>query len=649
MKALPFILAITILCACNRSIIKSVRQGIPPGISHANPKHNYGTSRELSEKRDSSVTFTYVTKEGKEIYFSSAVTDSASGEVMASRELDQITITAKANNIAERNGIISLGFIVSVPGLLMDSNWQTEIIPVMGRGLDTIPLPPIILSGTYFKKTQKRGYQRFEKYLESIIPEDAPLLENFANLTDLEKFLERHLPQSLVLSGIKNENLRTPFGVSEQEIIENYLKKKQIERNKRKIAQKEKVFSKYVKTPYTSGARLDSILVNLRNGMDYHYTQEIVANEHSDKIKLWITGRIVNRAGMAAVLPVSETIEYSVSSVSAFTQDIIRYKTKVIEKKSVFCFDSRISFEKGKHTLDSLVPGNKAEIVKIRQILFQVFEGDVFDTDSVVITSSSSPEGSYRSNTKLSSLRAESIKRFLLQEVNSIIKNLPSRLSLVNDKEIVYDWHPNTYDPDKIITRTIAEDWGELYRLIVLDSVIINKNAILQHFEVKDPDRRESLLARHRIDFKHIKENIYPKLRRVTFELKLVRRGMVKDTIHTSEPDSLYSNGVDFLRKREYNKALAVLSDYRDINTAVAHISLGHDHSALEILASLEECAQQQYMIAIVMARQGKEEEAVQHFLRAKGLDPKMAYRGGLDPEISFIINKYNLNRDLFE
>ena len=92
-----------------------------------------------------------------------------------------------------------------------------------------------------------------------------------------------------------------------------------------------------------------------------------------------------------------------------------------------------------------------------------------------------------------------------------------------------------------------------------------------------------------------------------------------------------------------------MLSDYRDINTAVAHISLGHDHSALEILASLEECAQQQYMIAIVMARQGKEEEAVQHFLRAKGLDPKMAYRGGLDPEISFIINKYNLNRDLFE
>lgn len=649
MKGLSIILSIVLLSACNHSIIKSVQQGIPPGISHAASRANNGELRELMKSKDSSRTLTFVTKEGREVHFSYAVKDSASGEVMASRELDEITITAKANNIAERNGIISLGFIVSVPGLLMGSNWQTEVTPVMSRGADTTSLPPLILSGPYFKKTQIRGYQKFEKYLESIIPEDAPLLENFANLKDLERFLERHLPQSLALSGINNETLQTPFGVTEQEIINNYLNKSRIERNKRKIAQKEKVFSKFVKTPYKSGARLDSIIVNLRSGLDYHYTQEILANEQSDKIKLWITGRIVNKAGMAAIFPVSETIEYSVSSVSAFTQDIIRYKIKVTERKAGFRFDSRISFETGKHLLDTLIKGNNTEIDKIRNILSEIFERKVFDIDSVVITSSSSPEGSYRSNKRLSSLRAESIKKFMVQEVNSIIQNRPTMFSMDNENVIADNWYPKAFDPNKIITQSIAEEWNELYSLIEEDTTIVNKSAILKHFDEKDPDRRESMLAKHRCDFKHIKENLYPKLRRVTFELKLVRRGMVKDTIHTSEPDSLYYNGIDFLRKREYHKALAILTDYGDINTAVAHLSLGHDHSAFEILKSLEESSQQQYMIAIIKARQGIEEEAVRYFLRAKELDPRMAYRGGLDPEISYIINKYNLNRDLFE
>ena len=63
---------------------------------------------------------------------------------------------------------------------------------------------------------------------------------------------------------------------------------------------------------------------------------------------------------------------------------------------------------------------------------------------------------------------------------------------------------------------------------------------------------------------------------------------MVKDTIHTTELDTAYTRGVELLRKRKYAKALYVLNDYNDRNTVVAHLSLGHDERAMELLANGE-------------------------------------------------------------
>ena len=53
--------------------------------------------------------------------------------------------------------------------------------------------------------------------------------------------------------------------------------------------------------------------------------------------------------------------------------------------------------------------------------------------------------------------------------------------------------------------------------------------------------------------------------------------------------------------------------------------------------------------MAVLSARKGDEEQAVKFFLLSKELNFSMAYRGGLDPEISSLIRKYNLNKDLFE
>ena len=110
---------------------------------------------------------------------------------------------------------------------------------------------------------------------------------------------------------------------------------------------------------------------------------------------------------------------------------------------------------------------------------------------------------------------------------------------------------------------------------------------------------------------------------------------MVKDTIHTTELDTIYARGVELLQKRKYAKALYILNDYNDRNTVVAHLSLGHDERALELLAVMPKDAVTEYLRAIACSRLGRKEEGRRHFLEACRLDGRMEYRGNLDPEIA--------------
>ena len=98
--------------------------------------------------------------------------------------------------------------------------------------------------------------------------------------------------------------------------------------------------------------------------------------------------------------------------------------------------------------------------------------------------------------------------------------------------------------------------------------------------------------------------------------------------------DTAYMRGVELLQKRKYAKALYILNDYNDRNTVVAHLSLGHDERALELLAALPKDAVTEYLKAIACSRLGRKEEGRRHFLEACRLDERMEYRGNLDPEI---------------
>ncbi len=156
-----------------------------------------------------------------------------------------------------------------------------------------------------------------------------------------------------------------------------------------------------------------------------------------------------------------------------------------------------------------------------------------------------------------------------------------------------------------------------------------------------DMDALENeIQARFPDDYAYMLEALYPRLRAVSFKYDLRRVGMIKDTIHTTVPDTLYARGVRLLKGRRYNESLKVLGGFFDRNAAICMLSLGLDAQAYDTLKNLPEHSTHHYLLSIACARLGRDDEALSHFDRAVELNPNIKYRGRLDPEISTLIQQ---------
>lgn len=122
---------------------------------------------------------TWTDDKGKEHIVTEATKDSVTGEYITQMELSEITIVAKSKQVAERNGKINLDFIVTVPGELISNKWQVQLTPVAYKSADTLYLDRIFLSGADFAKMQRKGYMRYQAFMNSIIPDSLYLQKLF--------------------------------------------------------------------------------------------------------------------------------------------------------------------------------------------------------------------------------------------------------------------------------------------------------------------------------------------------------------------------------------------------------------------------------------------------------------------------------------
>lgn len=619
-----------------------------------------------------------------------------SGEYMSKINIDEIVVTSTLKSIPERFGFISIDFVVTVPKEFQHKQWSIKLTPVVNQRDTSFRLDPVVLRGETMDLLQKRQHwqqQKFQKRVDfaTNYVKDT-VIKNLITYNDRQQFFrDKDLNYNLKIYDRRVEffdnrshghsqlyaDRMEHFGTrgskstsgkrigvqhaTEQNINSNNVGKGHAEsymsffgwernpdvvaRNERYLARQQQqsltydqakerydktIFenarlesrmlalkersAEFVSHPRIKEARMDS-LVSSPHNIKYFYSQDLRTDEHTSRMTLTLNGLANDIRGRKATLPPSDTLTYTIASMISFIDYTPRYVYKIVEKYATVNDRSWITYPIGKSKLIDTLANNKVELDKMTKLMNSLLYQYEFYVDSVILTAASSPEGRVKHNENLSKDRAHSL----------------------------YDYLTNTFnkDIDTILkVRWIGEDWNRLTSLIKNDSRIENRAKILNIInDTHDADRREHQIANQfPIDFKLIKEELYPQLRSVSFKYSLRRVGMIQDTVYTTVLDSAYLNGIQMLEKRNYKGALRILEPYKDINSAITLMSLGYDKEALEIMETTPQTAKRDYMLAILCARQGNIPKGLYYFDMACKAEPTFEYRANLDPEIQILI-----------
>lgn len=622
------ILSAAALCSCAQARkIESVRSGAyVPGLALAEEVRTPDVPVEALV----SDTMMIKDADGRDLIIMKAVRDE-NGEMVASDVIVPSVVVATFRNVAERLGMVDLRFDLSVPADLTDSRWQLRLFPVMHIMGEEVALDPVYITGTQYRAAQLRGYERYARFIDGIIT-DTTL---FIRKKELELFLKRNLPELYAFredsTRVSDEQWKSAFGVTGAEAVEYYTDHYHKRINERKAGRKDKMFRRYVKAPMrTEALRLDTVVVAASGDISYGYVQTIHTRPNLKKVEIELLGGVYEEDREICRLPSPGKLTFYISSLSSFAEDRERFLTKVVSRRveaNTSCF---IEFGAGKTDIREELGMNASEMGRIKGSIRDILEDDKYDLDSVVITAFASPDGSSAANDRLALRRAGAASEFFAGYTSFLIDSL----CIAGDIPKV-----------NFVSHGGGENWGMFEQLANADTLIppADLETIHRKMEIRDPDGREASL-RGLASYPYLRKNIYPRLRTVRFDFHLHRKGMVKDTIHTTIPDTVYMQGVQALKDRDYERALALLQPYRDYNTAVAYLSLGKNHNALEILDRLSPTPQTDYMKAVIYSRFGDGRNAVQHYMDACSADKNLVFRGSLDPEIAALIKYYNLN-----
>ncbi len=546
-----------------------------------------------------------------------AIRDSETGEMVASDVIVASKVTARFRNVAERAGYVTIGFDITVPAAMADSRWQLKVRPMMRIQADTLELDPVYITGSGYRAAQLRGYERYRAFLATIITDTA----DFVHLRQLEVFLERHFPEtyamkndSSLISEPMAENL---FGVTQRDALYHYTSHLRRTINERRKLRAARLYDRYVKDPIvTEGIRLDTVLVSADGDFTYCYEHTFKSRPNLRKVMVALDGDLYEMGEHLTALPFPDELTFYISSLSSLADMTTRYRMTIMERMVYDNTKALIDFEVGKAVIDTLLGDNASEICRVRRCIENVLARDDLELDSLVIVASCSPEGSFESNRRLSQARSKAV----LEHIGGYVPE---------------EWR------DSLIASSLPENWSQLALLVENDTVIspdMRKSISSMIASMKSPDRTERELSRLS-EYRYMREKLYPQLRSVRFDFYLHRKGMQKDTIHTTEIDSVYMAGLQALTDLDYKRAVGILRPYDDYNAALAFMSADYNHSALDVLGRLDDrdpkvC----YLMAMVLARLGQLEEAMKYFELCIAYDPYMEHRANLDPEMHQLV-----------
>ena len=554
-----------------------------------------------------------------------AIRDTETGEMVATDVISASKVTARFRNVAERDGYVTIGFDITVSERMMDSRWRLKILPTMRVASDTLPLMPVYVTGKAYRNAQLRGYQRYQAFLASIVTDTTDMIR----MHQLEIFLERHFPQTYMMKNdtsiISSPQAESLFGVTQLEALRHYTRHWKVKRNEWKKRNRSAVFSRFVKDPVISeGVKLDTV-ITADGDLVYQYDHTFRSRPGLRKVMVSLDGKVYENGDCVLELPFPQDLTFYISSLSSLVDTTMRYRMQVLDRVVYDHTLALIDFDKGSSKVDTLLGDNASELRRVHRCIGDVIARDGLVLDSLVVTASCSPEGTYQINERLSRARSKAVTEAV---------SVPAEMKRC------------------LKTACMPENWGHFRKLVSNDTLLgsASQDKILRLTHGLEHDRTavsadamdqaEEKLSKLP-EYRYLREKIYPQLRTVSFEFHLHREGMVKDTVHTTVVDTIYMKGVESLKALDYKTAVGILRPYGDYNAALACLSMRYDYSALDILERLDQQEPRVcYLMALVLSRLERHGRAMEYFEKALELAPALEFRANLDPEMSALIKK---------
>ena len=526
----------------------------------------------------------YKDKDGKEINILSGEKDG--DDYLYSYQLQGVEVVAKSKTLPERNGMVTISFIVMVPNEYLQSGWRIKVDPSLDNNGDVRKLQSVVVTGSEFKYISDRKRFYVDKNMRSDIA------------------LERRL--------LERRNKRSAY---------RYKDDKEVDSLKNILSN----YKEWRDGFYANDWRLDSVIQKKEN-FEYYYNQEFPSEDMEKKLKLSFVASVEDLDGVRYELPSGDTLNYFISSMMQFLDRTPRYVRHTIYRKATENASCLVNFPVGSTEVIDTLGTNKEELGRVADKMREINEGNEFVIDSIILKAGCSPEGGYAANALLAAGRAASLHKYLAPvlgtnaEAVELVKEAPQ-----------------------------AENWEKLTELIK-SKELPNQAAVLDIIkDTEDPDQREfKIREEYPEDYEVIRGELYPMRRAVDFVFYLSRRGMVEDVVYTNVIDTAYANALKLMDRRKYKEAMPKLSEYQDWNAAICYMSLGYNERAIRIFERLKQSADRDYMLAILYSRMGQVEKAVQTFLACCKEDESKIDRGELDPEISRLMDQYNLRDRLY-
>lgn len=634
---------------------------------------------------------TWTDEKGVQHIVTEAAKDSVTGEYITQMELTEITVVARSKQVAERNGRINLDFVVTVPGELISNKWQLQLTPVAYKRTDTIRLERIFLSGADFAKMQKKGYMRYQAFMNSIIPDSLYLQKLFDEkgyrkaLAELEDEYFQAWKHEVIA---KERWIDWSDKANARFALFNY----KMERNRQAIAGYNSILEHlpaYWLRREMDGRYIPSKWRIFADGNHRIRTKSITPEDSAA-----ITERFTDYGKMAENQKRKELAGEMYEKYVRFPYESARLDTVIKEGDSfVYYYKQELPATENTKKIDLTLDGQILSKDETRTAL-PPSDTITYFISSMVQFLDRTPRYKKRIITRKDevSLRAyvtykpgstgfsentgnnkaeidkvfETIRgisytgEFLIDSIRMTATSSPEGSSEMNlflsrERALALKRYlaERTDDREGVDTlfrpHWIGEDWAKLHELVRADDSLSNRTALLHVMEeTRNPDSREQALRGYASDYRRIREKHYPLLRGVEFKFHLHRRNMIQDTVVMPVIDSTYMEAVGLIEDRQYRRALSILEESygEDYNTAVCLMSLGYDSRALDIMLAQPDTSDRNYLLAILYCRLGREEEALKTYVKSCDQDDSKIWRGRLDPEINKLIVTYNLYKD---